>query len=703
MSEVGYDTDVEDTVHMSGAESSGSEDFDEPMQAGGRVRATEIGFGGKTYYEIDLDDPVQGASRSTWQRGNARGMIGPKAEFDRAQKALREEMARKSSTITRLKETVDPVMGRTSLQSQAYAEKLARYRPTRTVNEIDRGEGPSRPGPSRKRPRTVRTPSSSPPPTPPPPIRVRKEINPRLLGRQSVPRTANHAPVAPTLARASTAPQPRTTLTERIIIDLADSSSEVEILDSADEIQILNPLTVAQTLVANNDIILNGRLKRSPSPDFEMLDCPPTPQSTNASNTNINMTNVLPDPDIPMASNASRPPSQPATVVPSPTNEMDIDDDDDDDDPTLVEGNIFDNADEEKPKIIPTFRFVQQREPTIFVLDSDDEKPPRPTKSKANVGGDVSDFDDVEEEFEINALNRQWNENARASGAASITIDARGVKHARFPLPTGFVYLENRYERHGVPALEDNSIPQCSCPRRCEPQQCACQLERSNPKSPFAILSKTNRRAFAYNADGTLKAYAIAKYLSQNRCVVECSRSCDCYKQERGCVNTVAQRRRFPLTIYHTGGRGWGVKTDSRIGKNSALGVMTGELIKRSVPVASKEYLINLEWDYDNEHGPAVPDDEKYMVDCFKYGNWARFINHSCDPNLATYNVMFDCPPKTSPPYAGFYALREIGEGEELTFDYNGGIDPNEIEDQTRLDGAMPCLCGAVNCRKRII
>ncbi len=62
-----------------------------------------------------------------------------------------------------------------------------------------------------------------------------------------------------------------------------------------------------------------------------------------------------------------------------------------------------------------------------------------------------------------------------------------------------------------------------------------------------------------------------------------------------------------------------------------------------------------------------------------------RFINHSCDPNgwiKITKNGVF------------LVALRDITEGEELTFDYSITMDEDNWE--------MNCNCQSIKCRKRI-
>lgn len=56
------------------------------------------------------------------------------------------------------------------------------------------------------------------------------------------------------------------------------------------------------------------------------------------------------------------------------------------------------------------------------------------------------------------------------------------------------------------------------------------------------------------------------------------------------------------------------------------------------------------------------------------------YINHSCNPNLAF-----------TKDGLGFYALRPIRQGEELTFDYATSEDDGEWQ--------VKCLCGAKECR----
>jgi SET domain-containing protein len=71
---------------------------------------------------------------------------------------------------------------------------------------------------------------------------------------------------------------------------------------------------------------------------------------------------------------------------------------------------------------------------------------------------------------------------------------------------------------------------------------------------------------------------------------------------------------------------------------------------------------------------------KKWDIDGDVPWNTARLINHSCDPN---------CVAWIEGKRIYIYALRDIAEGEELTFDY--GFDVDCYEDH-------PCLCGSKNC-----
>jgi SET domain-containing protein len=86
------------------------------------------------------------------------------------------------------------------------------------------------------------------------------------------------------------------------------------------------------------------------------------------------------------------------------------------------------------------------------------------------------------------------------------------------------------------------------------------------------------------------------------------------------------------------------------------------------------------------------------FIDAEENGNVSRFLNHSCDPNL-----YFDIVRVNHfVPQVAFYALRDIKEGEELTFSYcdSSMIDDNINREESFEFSYKPCLCGEKNCKK---
>ena len=72
---------------------------------------------------------------------------------------------------------------------------------------------------------------------------------------------------------------------------------------------------------------------------------------------------------------------------------------------------------------------------------------------------------------------------------------------------------------------------------------------------------------------------------------------------------------------------------------------------------------------------------KKYDLDGdFKF-NTARLINHSCNPN---------CEVAGTGLKVWVYAIRDIKEGEELSYDYGFGYDEYYKD--------FPCRCGSKNC-----
>lgn len=84
-------------------------------------------------------------------------------------------------------------------------------------------------------------------------------------------------------------------------------------------------------------------------------------------------------------------------------------------------------------------------------------------------------------------------------------------------------------------------------------------------------------------------------------------------------------------------------------------------------------------------------DKQTYVVDALNYGNEARWVNHSCDPNLKVFGVLID--RFVDYETLAFFAMKDIQVGEELTIDYYAHVHEQLVE-------GVPCHCGSKNCRK---
>ena len=85
---------------------------------------------------------------------------------------------------------------------------------------------------------------------------------------------------------------------------------------------------------------------------------------------------------------------------------------------------------------------------------------------------------------------------------------------------------------------------------------------------------------------------------------------------------------------------------------------------------------------------------ESMVIDAGREGNDARFINHSCAPNCEVLSF-------NETPY--IYAMQEISQGEELSYDYKLGFDGEVDIPIVQKKEWFPCNCGANTCRGTIL
>ncbi len=116
---------------------------------------------------------------------------------------------------------------------------------------------------------------------------------------------------------------------------------------------------------------------------------------------------------------------------------------------------------------------------------------------------------------------------------------------------------------------------------------------------------------------------------------------------------------------------GQGLYTRTKILARRKIGELSGERI--SVREARRRAR-------EHERIAIVETGDRRAIDASRGGNEWRFINHSCAPNafMRIYRG-----------HVEFYALRDIGVGEELTCDYH----------ESHHHGERRCTCGSVQCQ----
>ncbi len=132
---------------------------------------------------------------------------------------------------------------------------------------------------------------------------------------------------------------------------------------------------------------------------------------------------------------------------------------------------------------------------------------------------------------------------------------------------------------------------------------------------------------------------------------------------------------------------GLGVYADTPIAAHTLVIEYAGECIAHEE--AERRYPAN--GPEDPEHTFVLQLDEHRVIDANVGGNDARFINHSCAPNLE---------PIAIGDHMWLVALRDIAAGEELGYDYAIELDEPHTPAAKR---RFPCRCGAAACRGTLL
>jgi uncharacterized protein len=137
--------------------------------------------------------------------------------------------------------------------------------------------------------------------------------------------------------------------------------------------------------------------------------------------------------------------------------------------------------------------------------------------------------------------------------------------------------------------------------------------------------------------------------------------------------------------------------TRTQVSKIQGTGLFAKKVIPRGTRIMTYEGLRVSKVDLVNDLAQGLTNmiyvmnlNETTVIDGERSGNDARFINHSCEPNC---EVLFF----NETPY--IYALQEIPQTEELSFDYKLGFGSEVEITEEQKKAWFPCNCGAKTCK----
>ncbi|CEO95530.1 unnamed protein product (mitochondrion) [Plasmodiophora brassicae] len=221
--------------------------------------------------------------------------------------------------------------------------------------------------------------------------------------------------------------------------------------------------------------------------------------------------------------------------------------------------------------------------------------------------------------------------------------------------PEGFVVTPFRYRTKNVyvgsngPSLQRlEDAPQCTC----------------NPGDSCADDSCINR-------------------VMQFECDPRC---CPC---GNACQNQRFRKRQYPkIQLIYTPDRGCGMMSTTSIAAGDLVVEYVGEVLNRDE--YAKRMRESSEKSETNYYMFALSSNE--IIDAKYVGNYARFINHSCNPNCRAQVWMSGGEQR-----AGIFAMNDIPPGTELTYDYRFQLHDAVLPDA---ENGTPCRCGSANCSK---
>lgn len=188
----------------------------------------------------------------------------------------------------------------------------------------------------------------------------------------------------------------------------------------------------------------------------------------------------------------------------------------------------------------------------------------------------------------------------------------------------------------------------------------------------------------SYDSDGLL---IHREFSSAQKPILQCHQNCKC--QSSVCLNRVVRQQSYAkLETFSTDRKGLGVKSLAPVARGQFICEYLGEVLDATEAQKrlsyqleeSGNYLLTVREHYHSSSPQVV------AIDARHYGNISRYINHSCEPNLAGIIVKIG----NDLPRLGFFAKNDIKTGDELCYNYGN---------EQSLLSVTKCQCGSDSCR----
>ncbi|KAI5825621.1 SET domain-containing protein [Schizophyllum commune Tattone D] len=222
---------------------------------------------------------------------------------------------------------------------------------------------------------------------------------------------------------------------------------------------------------------------------------------------------------------------------------------------------------------------------------------------------------------------------------------------------------------------------------------CSCFVQQQRETAENGV------RFFGYKANGLLAEAHVP--------VFECTRNCSCSSECRNKASVVRKGLNVPLSIKKTQKKGWALFNGTQaIPAGHYVGSYVGEVLtateaderERQYCASDRRYLFPLDFHYLTKapRNSKLYEQSKRVIDSKRAGNYTRYLNHSCEPNLIAIPVYVRLTEEDLPRIA-FFTSRIIRPEEELCISYSSA--DIEEEGSEPIEEADRCHCGASSCK----